>query len=68
MQIKRFFVYASKLGELELQSPPKVFNVIDVIVAMSKFIVAMYGSIVLFIAKISQIIRSFKAIGIHNFS
>ena len=62
MQIEGLFGYSSELRESHFSPSPEVFNAVNVIMAVCKFIVSMLNSIVFLITVINQSVVGFKAV------
>jgi len=66
MQIECTFMNATELGQSGFRNCPEVFNTINMVNSLSKFILSMFDSMMLFIPDINQAIICLKAIGKHN--
>ena len=66
MQIEGLFGYSSELREPHFSPSPEVFNAVNVIMAVCKFIVSMLNSIVFLITVINQSVVGFKAVRIDS--
>ena len=65
MQIECAFMNSTELRQSCFCNCPEVFNAINMVVSISKFILSMFNSMMLFIAKIYQSIIGFKR-GVKN--
>ena len=54
MQIERMLMHPSELSQADFTKPPKIFNPVDMAVSIDEFVFAMFDSVVLFVAKVSQ--------------
>lgn len=50
MQVKRMFMHSSELCQSDFTKPPKVFNTVDMVASIGKFITAMLYPKMLFIS------------------
>ena len=66
MQIECGFMIASELGESGFGDSPEVFNTIDMVGIMRKFILYMLDSMMLFVTKIDQAVIGLESIGINH--
>ena len=64
MQIKSRFGKASELCQTHFSNSPKVFDAINMGLAVCKFIVAMLNSIMLFITQVHKTVIALPPIGV----
>ena len=66
MQTKSTFANASELVEPGFCDSPKVFNPVNMVMAIGKFIASMFDPIVFFITKVYKAVIGLKSIGINR--
>lgn len=65
VKIEGLLRYSSELREPYFSPSPEVFNTVNVIVSISKFIVFVKDSIVFLKPEINKTIVCFEAVGVH---
>ena len=66
VQKERVLVHAFELGQPGFRDTPEAFDAVDVVVALSKLIVAMVDTKMLVITDIDETIVAFEAIGVDH--